>query len=127
MPDHNAPIAVIGGVDASGSGHILHQDLRIARDVLAEEPRDETRVEVIGTAHVGADDEFDLLVPEEVVGPGGARAREQDTCSQSPRQPEKRGARHIAFVRIDRRMSHDSRERPTNNASVLHSKQRYAW
>ena len=59
---------VVGGAQAAAAGHGLRDDGRLARDVPAEEARDQAAVIVVGAAGTEADVEIDGLALEELIG-----------------------------------------------------------
>jgi hypothetical protein len=63
---------VVGRRDARR--HVLHDQRRLARDVLAEMARRQPRLQVVAAAHAGAHDEGDLLAGIEVVRRGRGRS-----------------------------------------------------
>jgi hypothetical protein len=59
-------IDVIGGREAASRGHVLHDDGRIACNVLAHVPRHQARLGVVAAAGARANDEADLLAGVEL-------------------------------------------------------------
>ena len=57
----------IGGGHAAGGRHVLHDDGRIAGNVLAEMARRGARLQVVSAADAGADNEGDLLAGIEIL------------------------------------------------------------
>ena len=69
----------IGAGHAAGGRHVLHDDGRIAGDVLGEMPRRGARLQVVAAADAGADDEGDLLAGVEILcAPAEPRAAHGD-------------------------------------------------
>src|ERR671921_866117 len=56
----------VGEAEAAGALHVLGDDRRIARDVLAEVARDQAAVDVVAAADARADDHLDRLAFVEV-------------------------------------------------------------
>jgi len=85
-------VDVVRGDEASGAGHVLGDDTRIARDVPGDVVADEARRDVVAGADVVADDQLDLPVLVEIIGAGG-RARGQcgDGCGRGDGRIAKSG------------------------------------
>src|SRR5262245_48712344 len=49
---------------AAGAGHVLHDDRRVAGQMLAEMAPEQPRISIVGTARTGADIEVDVLAFE---------------------------------------------------------------
>src|SRR5262249_39758333 len=79
-------VEIVGAAQTAGTGHVLHDDRRLARKMRAKIARNEAAVEVIGAAGLEARNERDGFAFE--VGPvlraGGMRDRQQRDCVERP-------------------------------------------
>src|SRR5262249_49020820 len=93
-------VDVIGRRETAGSRHVLHDDGRIARDMLAKVARYQTRLPAVAAARAGADDERDLPAGVEF---GNRLRRGASRGEQHRSREEKRDAVHRASQSIPAR------------------------
>ncbi len=71
-------VEIVGGLEAAGARHVLRNEGRLSRNVLAQVARHHAAVEIVAAARGVADGDRDGLAGEELVGRlGGGLSRGQ--------------------------------------------------
>ena len=79
-------IEVAHGREAAGARHVLHDDVRLAGDVVADVAAERAGVEVVAAARREADDNRDRLAGVEGVVLRGGRSAGGEACSKQREQ-----------------------------------------